>query len=150
MKRVYNNRKFCMDCKLCEVACKTAHSKSGNIVKAYKFENPSPIARIRVEGNLDDSMAIQCRHCDDPDCVKACITHSMTKDPVTGIVSVDQNRCIGCLTCVAACPFGCIKPADVVLKCDLCTARSNGEDGVPACVEACPNLALVFVDSEVE
>lgn len=148
VKRIYSIERLCLDCKLCEVACKTAHSKSGNIVKAYKFEKPAPVSRMQVEGNLLDSIAVQCRHCDNPKCVEACITHAMTKDPETGIVSVDEDRCIGCLTCVAACPYGCIIPSDVALKCDMCINRVGGEPGKPACVEACPNRALVIEDVE--
>ncbi|MBI2862502.1 MAG: 4Fe-4S binding protein, partial [Chloroflexi bacterium] len=56
------------------------------------------------------------------------------------------EHCIGCWSCLAACPYGAIsqetrvdKP--VVYKCDLC------EDwGEPACVKVCPNEALILVE----
>lgn len=146
MKRVYSIERLCLGCGLCTVGCTTAHSKTGDIVKAYKFEDPRPVSRIRVEGDELDSIAVQCRHCDDPHCVAACITGAMAKDPQTGLVTVDSNRCIGCLTCMVACPFGCVEPGGVVTKCDLCINRANGADGVPACVDACPNRALVFAE----
>lgn len=155
MKRVYSIERLCLGCGLCTVACTTAHSKTGDTVKAYKYEDPRPVSRIRVEGDNLDSIAVQCRHCDDPHCVAACITGAMTKDAETGLVSVDADRCIGCLTCVVACPFGCVDPGasgtgaaagNAVAKCDLCVRRANGADGAPACVEACPNRALVFAE----
>ncbi len=167
MKRVYSIQSLCLGCGLCKVACTTAHSKTGDIIKAYKFEEPKPLSSIRVEGDKVSSIAVQCRHCDNPICVSACITGAMTKDLTTGVVSVNSDRCIGCLTCVVACPFGCVLPnvnvdvadshcgadADTnavagkaISKCDLCAMRANGKNGTPACVEACPNRALIFAD----
>lgn len=141
MKKVYAIEKLCLNCRLCEVYCKTAHSQSKDIVKAYKFEQPSPVARIFVEGDNHRSFALQCRHCVKPKCVEACITGAMQKDPVTGIVSNDAERCVGCMTCLAVCPFGALKEGSVAYKCDLC----QGEEE-PACVKNCPNHALIYVD----
>lgn len=147
MKRVYTVEARCLDCKLCEVFCKTAHSTSKDVLKAWRYEQPEPQSRIHVEGDNDYSVAVQCRHCEDPKCVDACITGSMMQDPRTGVVTVDVDRCIGCMTCVAACPFGAVRVQGVALKCDLC-GDGHGEPGTPACVAACPNQALVYVESE--
>ena len=141
MKKVFAREDLCINCRLCEVYCKTAHSKSKDIVTAYKEEDPAPAARISVYGDREDSVAVNCRHCEDPACVKACITGAMHKDPKTGIVSVDENKCIGCMTCLAVCPYGCIKPGRIAFKCDLC-----GGDG-PARVKNCPNHALVWAEA---
>ena len=72
------------------------------------------------------------------------------------------KTCIGCKSCVMACPFGAVSVAttqvpvlmgDVrvgsqtksfVLKCDLCVDRPGG----PACAEACPTKGLSLVDEE--
>ncbi len=143
MKKVYAVEELCLNCRLCEVYCKTAHSVSKNVVKAHKFEDPAPVARIMVEGNNAHSIAMQCRHCADPACVNACITGAMQKDPVTGIVKPDENKCVGCMTCLGACPYGVIKVGKVAMKCDLC----QGEDE-PACVKNCPNNALIYVEEE--
>jgi len=66
----------------------------------------------------------------------------MQKDAETGIVINDINRCIGCWTCILACPYGVIMRdydnKKVASKCDLCI-ESNIE---PACVKNCPNEAL--------
>ncbi|MBQ9517789.1 MAG: 4Fe-4S dicluster domain-containing protein [Eubacterium sp.] len=141
MKKVYAKEELCLNCRLCEVYCKTAHSKSKDIVKANKYEEPAPVSRVTVCGDNMLSAAVNCRHCDNPKCVEACITGAMQKDAKTGIVSVDENKCIGCMTCLAVCPFGCIKTGKFAVKCDLC----QGEDE-PACVKNCPNRALVYVD----
>lgn len=141
MKKVFAREQLCINCRLCEVYCKTAHSKSKDVVEAYKSEIPAPVARISVYGDKTASVAVNCRHCDDPACVKACITGAMQKDKKTGIVSVDENKCIGCMTCLAVCPIGCIKTAKTAVKCDLC----QGEE--PACVKNCPNRALLWLEA---
>lgn len=141
MKKVYAIERLCLNCRLCEVYCKTAHSKSKDIIKAYKQETPEPVSRIIVEGDNKNSLAINCRHCDDPKCVSACITGAMTKNPITGIVSNNPEKCVGCMTCLAACHIGVIKVGDIAYKCDLC-----GGDEEPACVKNCPNRALIYVE----
>ena len=140
MKKVFAREELCINCRLCEVYCKTAHSKSKDVLKANKYEEPAPISRITVYGDKMASVAVNCRHCDDPACVKACITGAMQKDKKTGVVSVDTDKCIGCMTCLAVCPIGCIKTDKFAVKCDLC----QGED-MPACVKNCPNNALVYL-----
>jgi carbon-monoxide dehydrogenase iron sulfur subunit len=60
------------------------------------------------------------------------------------VVRVDQNKCVGCYTCVLTCPYGAILPdaeGHVVQKCELCL---NNAAGSPACVRGCPNRAIVF------
>ena len=141
MKKVFAREELCVNCRLCEVYCKTAHSQSKDVLKANTYEHPAPVSRITVYGTRDTSVAVNCRHCDDPACVKACITGAMQKDKKTGIVSVDENKWIGCMTCLAVCPYGCIKTGSYAVKCDLC----QGED-MPACVKNCPNKALVYLE----
>ncbi len=145
MKRVFAREEYCVGCRLCEVHCVVAHSDyKDDIVKAFKRQNLRPLPRILVEENRPVSFALQCRHCQDAPCTKACITGAMHKDPVTGVVTNDEERCVGCWTCILVCSFGAIARNEqgrkVASKCDLCT--DNG--GVPACVQNCPNAALVY------
>ena len=82
-----------------------------------------------------------------------------------GIVMMDWHRCIGCRYCMAACPYGSrsfnwldprpyihnpnpefpTRTKGVVEKCNFCAERL-GTGRPPACVEACPEKALVFGD----
>ena len=63
------------------------------------------------------------------------------------MIRVDQNRCVGCLTCVLVCPYGALAPNDqgVMQKCELCLQNACGE---PACVKGCPNRAIVYEERE--
>ncbi len=143
MKRVYPIEEFCMSCGLCEVACATEHSESRNIVKAHKEEKIVP--RNSVNRNQEEhvSFSLNCRHCEEPSCVEACITGAIDVGD-DGIVLIDTERCVACWSCIMACPFGVIKRdpiRKVSTKCDLCV--STDREG-PSCVSACPNRALVY------
>lgn len=145
MKKVYANEEFCTGCGLCQVHCITVHSPyKDDIVKAFKLSSPRPVSRVFVEEARPLSFAMQCRHCEDANCTKACITGAMQKDPLTGIVTNDESRCVGCWTCVLVCPHGAIirdeQGKKVAAKCDMC----SGLQGTPACVENCPNGALEY------
>ncbi len=147
MKKIYPKEEVCVNCHLCQVWCLVEHSKSKDILKAYKREKDRPIPRVHVEEKGNISFAVQCRHCKEPVCVYSCITGAMTKDPVTGVVTVDSERCIGCWTCVLVCPYGAPLPDygnEHVVKCDLCPGRQT-----PVCVENCPNEALIYAEEPV-
>ena len=154
-RRIYAIEAWCLGCKRCEVACRVAHSETGDPVKAYNHEAGLAPSRITVEGDAFLSIAVNCRHCDHPRCVEGCISGAMGKDPVTGTVTSDPARCVGCRTCVSMCPFGAVKVVraglrDKALKCDLCgMSPEDGGMALPSCVEACPNRALVYLESEV-
>ncbi len=153
MKRIYAIPDWCVDCKRCEIACKAQHSPwPGDIVKAFKLAGDDIHNRVRVEGDSLLSFASNCRHCAKPKCIEGCISGAMQRDPQTGVVTSDPARCVGCRTCVSMCPFGAITVVpsgvkSVALKCDLC-GDGAGTPGEPSCVAACPNRALIYVESE--
>ena len=127
----------CTGCRNCELACSMEHEGSFRPmawrVHVYSWER---------EGF---SVPMMCQQCDDAACVSVCMPKAMHRDAETGLVSVDQSRCIGCKMCVQACPFGSAAWDSVtrkILKCDTC-------DGDPACVTFCPNQALEWVDDLV-
>jgi len=142
MKRVYPREEVCIGCHLCEIACIVEHSASKDIIRAFKAEVPRPTARNLVEEEGPVSFSVSCRHCNDPPCVQSCISGAMVKDYQSGVVRHLEGKCMGCWSCIMACPYGAIRKNPVrktVIKCDLCLERP-----IPACVEACPNRALIF------
>ncbi|NLJ30145.1 MAG: 4Fe-4S dicluster domain-containing protein [Clostridiales bacterium] len=140
MKRVYVNEKWCLGCHLCEYNCAFANSGYDDMVKALKDQKIHP--RIRVEEGDGVCFAVSCRHCEEPLCVKSCITGALSIQD--GVIHVDQDKCVGCYTCVLVCPYGAVMPSPdghAIQKCELCLTNSSGE---PACVKGCPNQAIVF------
>ena len=112
-------------------------------------------------------MGVQCFHCQDAPCTKACPVKATWMEP-DGIVVVDYDWCIGCRYCIAACPYygrrfnwnKPVVPKDEMTrkqhylgnrmrrygqmeKCTFCVQRSR-EGRLPACAEACPTGARVF------
>lgn len=143
MKRVYSLEDVCIGCHLCEVACITEHSLSKDPVKAFMHEKERPISRCTVEENDGGAVSFSttCRHCEEPACLQACISGAVQKG-ADGRVTIDMEKCVGCWSCVMACPFGSVQRdtrSKRASKCDLCPDRER-----PACVDACPNRALVF------
>ena len=160
---------LCVGCKACVAACKESNNNppefstvdhlwdtpldtSGytfNIIKMYR--NGTMDAKDQ-EVNGFAFMKTSCMHCGDPSCVSACPVSAMTKDPETGIVGYNPDKCIGCRYCVAACPFGIPKyqydsPTGRIGKCELC--RHRHKDGhYSACAEVCPTGATLFGRTE--
>lgn len=146
MRNIYIREDVCIGCGLCRVYCQTEHSRSKDVIKAFKSEAPRPLPRIRVERKGEVSFAVQCRHCAEPWCIYSCLTGAMHKNPVTGIVAVDAEKCIGCWTCLIACPYGALAKDTgnrIAAKCDFCPGQA-----IPICVANCPNEALIFADGE--
>ncbi len=144
MDKILIKEEYCMGCRLCEVYCLVQHSKTKNIIKAYKGEYPKPVSRIIVEEKGYVSFALQCRHCEDAPCLDACMSGAMYRDEKTNAVLCDEKKCVACWMCVMTCPFGVISrnidDKKIASKCDLC---ANEEE--PVCVKNCPNEAIVMV-----
>lgn len=139
MKRVYVNEKWCLGCHLCEYYCAFANSGKDDMVKALKDVAIKP--RIKIEEGNNVNFAVSCRHCEDPLCVKGCISGALTVND--GIIMIDKDKCVGCYTCILSCPYGAIMPSEetAVQKCELCIQNAGGE---PVCVKGCINNAIVF------
>ena len=132
----------CTGCKSCEVACKQEHGLGSGVYRnrvLWLSGDQAPTL---------DFLTVTCQHCERPACLRACPVNpkALSKDPVTGVVSVDEDRCTGCGECVVACPYGAIgyDPIDHhAVKCDLCADRRA--DGLgPACASVCPGKAIQF------
>lgn len=137
----------CIGCRTCEVACVVSHQRDQDCsgVSAMRFA-----PRIRVVKNDELSTATLCRQCEDAPCANVCPEGAIRRE--NSVWRVDQRRCIGCKSCMVACPYGAMTVTVMnqqaqALKCDLCHHRAEG----PACVAACPTQALrVMVPAELE
>ena len=144
MGRVYVKEDACIGCHLCEVYCRLQHAQSTDLIKAFKRESLRLLPRLRVEENGAVSFSVRCQHCDEAPCADACLTGALQRDSSSGVVSVDDERCVGCWTCILVCPFGAIRQDTnqrKTVRCDMC----QGQD-IPVCVANCPNEALVYVE----
>ncbi len=135
-RRVILDLDRCIGCSSCRIACSRTHHSDLNLTQAK-------VADVAAfPGN--------CRHCERPACEAACPKEAIVKGK-DGIVRRFPFKCIGCMSCVIACPFGAIQPSllrNVTTKCDLCFTRL--EDGLePACVSTCVSGALTFEDPEL-
>ena len=145
MKRVFVNEKWCLGCHLCEYNCAFAATGEDNMALALKDKEIHP--KIRVEDDGKIMYAVSCRHCEDPKCVKSCISGALSKGN-DGVVRINKDVCIGCLTCILACPYGALAESGghAAVKCELCT---DNKCSTPACVSGCPNNAICFEEREL-
>lgn len=138
----------CIDCELCLQACRKT-----NNVPAYGYRTTIQERSIPdVQGQrIRAFMPILCNQCNQPHCVRVCPTEATYKDAVNGIVLVNQKKCIGCKTCMAACPYNAryYKKEDLAIdKCNFCFDSKLEESGgkTTACSAACPVDVRVFGD----
>ncbi|HGJ5889812.1 MAG TPA: FAD-dependent oxidoreductase [Arsenophonus apicola] len=135
----------CIGCHVCEIACVVAHNH-----QCWPRSTREFVPRIRVLNEAKNSIAVTCRHCNNAPCITSCPVNALSF--VNATVQLDQTRCIGCKSCIIACPFGAIDmvlavDSDIVLaqKCDMCQTINTGQ---PACVTHCPTQALRIVDEQ--
>jgi Fe-S-cluster-containing dehydrogenase component len=153
----------CRNARKCMKACQGAHNLHPeqhhiNVLQMQDSENTAPYF-----------MPKPCMHCDNPPCTAVCPVNATFKRQ-DGIVLIDNERCIGCRFCVAACPYSARvfhwkepnnKPEDAgktydvelnipqrrgtITKC-LFSADHLREGELPYCVSACPNGTFYFGD----
>ena len=143
MKRIWIDAALCDGCLNCTLACMNAHRQDEGTVYDLDLSDPANESRNTIKRLSDGSYRpIFCRHCDDPECVRSCMSGALTKDPETSLVLYNEKRCAACFMCVMNCPFGVLKPDDTtksrIIKCDFC--KDHGYE--PSCVKACPKKAI--------
>ena len=160
---VLGDARLCIGCQACMVACARAHEDlpAGELIARHM----PFVSRLTLVKVAEVTVPVQCRQCEDSPCANAC--------PVGAIVQKDSHidvigdLCVGCKSCLLACPFGAIQIVEttrnqlmlteelgqieggegahqksffVVSKCDLCAGHDQ-----PACVAICPADALSLV-----
>ena len=128
----------CTGCGTCEAECALVREKTFDTWRS----------RIHVH-HFEPSLAVAalCASCNDAPCVASCPKEAgaLSRDPLTGAILLNEDRCIGCRACLEA----CAKDRASVIRmsrdgrkamgiCDLC-------GGDPACVKACPEQCLSIV-----
>ena len=125
----------CTGCLLCVIACSVRHTGDIRLDRAH----------ISVWKTDEECyVPLTCHHCETPSCMAACPTKACSQDAETLRVLIDGDKCIGCRTCVVACPFGHAhydRVSGVSVKCDYC-------DGEPECARVCEPKAIAYVPSD--
>jgi len=171
------NRKFvmvidlakCKNALICQSVCNKHHYITGDHawLKVYKMQESEDTAPYW--------MPTTCMHCDHPACVTVCPVDATFKRR-DGLVLIDNERCIGCRFCMAACPystrvFNWSEPnqGEITFAMDMTEHKSSPEftgmpsvkgtvdkcdfcphtikeNKLPHCVTACPNGVFYFGD----
>jgi Fe-S-cluster-containing dehydrogenase component/formate-dependent nitrite reductase membrane component NrfD len=133
----------CIGCHACTVACKEEHQVPLGVFRTWvkyieKGEFPHTSRHFGV---------MRCNHCDSAPCITSCPTHALYRRS-DGIVDFDNRRCIGCKSCMQACPYDAlyIDPnTNTAAKCNFCAHRVEASLE-PACVIVCPTQAIIAGD----
>lgn len=169
----------CFGCHACEVACKVANNNPSELDynRVYTVGgvgDTNVVTYDTATGTYPDCklnfLPMNCQHCGNPACLPVCPTGATKKDEETGVVYVDDALCIGCNSCIIACPYHGVRThlmnaseyyldlavgeADApshtdrtVEKCTFCrNLTARGEQ--PACMQLCPGRARHWGDLE--
>lgn len=136
----------CIDCERCVEACTKTNDVPDYGYRTRILERDVPDA----VGMKREFIPVLCNHCNNPPCVRACPTKATTKDKTNGIVMMNYDKCIGCKSCVQACPYDARyfnEEKHAIDKCNFCfdTRLSRGEK-LTACAAACPAGVRIFGD----
>ncbi|MDO7787590.1 4Fe-4S dicluster domain-containing protein [Desulforamulus aquiferis] len=127
----------CLGCRICEQWCAYRHHGKVDPVRS----------RIKLAKSLTDylNIPVVCQQCPNSPCIASCKFGALSKDPLTGAIAVDEEKCVGCRRCMRSCPHAAIaldKEKRVVIICDLC-------QGNPQCVAQCPAGAIDYLPLEI-
>ena len=125
---------LCTGCRSCEVACSMRHD--GNCGTEYSR------VKIQAWGEISVYVPVVCQHCEDPPCEIACPTKARKRVEETGAMVTDADLCVGCRSCIYACPFGAPSLHPVrkrIITCDLC-------DGDPDCAKVWTAEAIRYIE----
>jgi Fe-S-cluster-containing dehydrogenase component len=153
----------CDGCKTCTVTCQKMHFSSPDRewIKVFQMQDSPHTEKYWFPK--------PCFHCDNPPCTRVCPVDATFKRQ-DGIVLIDNERCIGCRFCMAACPYstryfnwerpdptnpgqkepysperGYPRRVGTVEKCDFCPEMLVAGE-IPHCAGGCPMGAIYFGD----
>jgi Fe-S-cluster-containing dehydrogenase component/formate-dependent nitrite reductase membrane component NrfD len=135
----------CIGCHACTVACKSEHEVPVGSFRTW--------VKYIEKGHYPDTRrhfsVMRCNHCDDAPCITICPVTALFRRN-NGIVDFNGDRCIGCKSCMQACPYDAlyINPnTNTAEKCNYCAHRVEAQLE-PACVIVCPVQAIVSGDMD--
>lgn len=147
---VKGNPDLCIGCRTCMIGCVVAHE--GKHIFEVDPDSYSFNPKLHVVKTADLTVPVQCKHCENPACMAVCPAGAISRKE--HCIVIDAEKCMGCKSCMDACPFGAINMTVqmghtqtdgtekmVANKCDLCYGNACG----PACVRVCPTEALTLV-----
>jgi len=149
---------ICNGCYTCQFACKDEHVEND----WTPIAKPQPeIGQFwlklteRVRGTVPKVKVAYrphlCMHCDQAPCIESCPVEGAIYKRDDGLVIIDPEKCTGCRNCMDACPYGTIffnEDLNIAQKCTGCAHLIDSGWKEPRCVDACPTLALKFMDEE--
>ncbi len=133
----------CIGCHACSTACKSENQVPLGVYRTWvKYVETGSFPDVRRRFQVT-----RCNHCANPPCVRICpVTAMYQRDD--GIVEFDPSVCIGCKSCMQACPYDSIyldPETNTAAKCHFCAHRLDvGLE--PACVVVCPEHAIIAGD----
>jgi Fe-S-cluster-containing dehydrogenase component/formate-dependent nitrite reductase membrane component NrfD len=135
----------CIGCHACTVACKSEHEVPLGVNRTW--------VKYIESGTFPDAQrafsVMRCNHCEDAPCVTVCPTTALFKRD-DGIVDFDSEACIGCKSCMNACPYDAIyidPETSTAAKCNYCAHKVDvGLE--PACVSVCPTQSIIAGDMD--
>lgn len=153
----------CDGCKQCTLACQKMHRTPADRewIRVFQMQD--------AEETAPYFFPKPCFHCDNPPCTKVCPVGATFKRQ-DGIVLIDNERCIGCRFCIAACPYstryfnwgrphrspedrntayspetGHPRRVGTAEKCDFCPEMLEAGH-LPECASGCAMGAIYFGD----
>lgn len=145
---LYLKTSRCIACHGCEVHCKV--NKGLPIGVLLCEVTIGPLRKVGGVPRLRTTFT-HCYHCEEAFCVPSCPTDALIQRE-DGIIYIEEEKCIGCMSCKNACPWEIpVKNPETgkAVKCDLCYDRIDA--GLrPVCVTTCATHALQLVQQEVK
>ena len=133
----------CIGCHACTVACKEEHNIALGVNRTWvKY-----VEKGRYPDTRRHFAVLRCNHCDDAPCIEICPTVALFRRR-DGIVDFDHERCIGCKSCMQACPYDALyidPDRKTAAKCNFDASRVD-MGYKPACEVVCPTQAILSGD----